>query len=277
MSLKTEAAGCIFLPSLIAEYGLEGYYSDSRTVGADGNIYLFFKEDGIRTKHDRSLLYSYAAVRLFPDWYGGDVASELLPLGEYRDRLSGIHPIAGRLLLLGRDDKNAIGIILDERLKEQSRISFGISYFDKALITAGGRICLGEIEENCFSPAPVSIFDEYGNRERIERFSHWDVTALNIDENGDIWYYAYPDNGFFSTGGEGLKYDGAVYNFAVLPGRRGIIADTGGSFRLLRFNGQSEEAVFTYGGREIAHGLCSFRENRGVILCDDELYFFCIN
>lgn len=275
--MKTEAAGCIKLSSLIEKYGLEGYYSYSRTVGADGNIYIFLQEDSHRTKHDRSLLYSYAAVRLIPDWYGTDVTSELLALGEYRDRLSGIHPMGDRLLLIGRDDKNAIGIILDERLKEQGRISFGISYFDKSIITADGRICLGEIEENCFSPAPVSIFDEQGCCEKIERFSYWDVTALNIDENGDIWYYAYPDNGFFSTGGESLRYDGAVYNFAVLPHRRGMIADTGGRFRFLRFNGQSENAVFTYGGREITDGLSSFRGNRGVILCDDALYFFCIN
>lgn len=275
--MKIEAAGCIAFSSLIAEYGLEGYYSDSRTVGDDGNIYLFFKEDGHRARHDRSLLYSYAAVRLFPDWYKGDVTSELLLLGEYRDRLSGIHPLGGHFMLIGRDDKNAIGIIIDEHLKEQRRLSFGISYYDKALITAEGRICLGEIQENCFSRSPVSIFDEYGRCEKIERPSNWDAVALNIDENGDIWYYAYPDNGFFSTGGEGLKYNGAVYNFAVLPNRRGIIADTGGGSGLLRFNGQSEKVIFTYGGREITGGLCSFRENRGVILCDDRLYFFCIN
>ena len=275
--MKTEAAGCISLSSLIAEYGLEGYYSDSRTIGADGNIYLFFKEDVHRTKHDRSLLYSYAAVRLIPDRYSGDVTSELLPPVEYKDKLSGIHPIGDRLLLIGRDDKNAIGIMLDERLKEQGRINFGISYFDKALITADGRICLGEIQENCFSRAPVSIFDEYGGCERIELLSHWDVEALNIDENGDIWYYAYPDHVFCSTGGKNLKYDGEVYNFAVLPRNRGIIAETHSGFRLLRFNGQSENAVFTYGGREITDGLCSFRENRGIILCDDKLYFFCID
>ncbi|MGN1105505.1 MAG: hypothetical protein ACI4RH_02560 [Huintestinicola sp.] len=273
--MKIEAAGCIILSSLIAEYGLEGYYSDSRTIGADGNIYLFFKEDGHRTKHDRSLLYSYAAVRIIPDWYGGDVVSQLLSLGEYRDRLSGIHPIGDRFLLLGRDNKNAIGILLDERLKEQGRLSFGISYFDKALITSEGRICLGETVENCLSTSPVSIFDEYGGCKKIERPFRWDAEALNIDENGEIWYYAYPDNSFFSTGGDSLKYDGAVYNFAVLPHRRGIIADTGGEFRLLRFNGQSERAVLSYGGREITGGLSSFREDRGIILCDDKLYFFC--
>ena len=269
--MKIEALSGINLKSLITEYEIEDMCLFSRTIGADGCVYLFFIEN---QSYNFSLKHKYAAIRIIPDWYGGnDTVSEFIPLGEYNEKFSSVHIFDNRLLLVGRDNKCAIGVILDDNLNEYKRLNFGISYWHNVVVTDDNRIILGrELGEMCYEA--VQIYDEDGCTDTIKQPSYWDVEAINIDEQGNLWYYTYPDYVFLCTDGRSVKYDGECYNFAVLPYNQGIVAASRNKFSLLRFNGQTEKVIFTYAGNELSYDVCSFRQNRGILIDKNILYFF---
>ena len=273
--MKIEVSGCIALKPIISGFGLESMCCYSRTVGADGAVYLFFIEDSYSVKYNYSLEHRYSAIRIFPDPYSGSVLHyEHIPLGYHKEKLSFIHPIDSRLLLLGRDGRNAVGVILDEDMCEYDRLDLGPEYYDKAIVTDDNVIIIGRICEGCGNAHAIRFYDEYGYFKGIKSPSFRDVEAMNLDEKGNLWYYAYPDYYFYCTDGRSLKCGGEIYNFAVLTYNRGIIAEVNGGFSLFRFNGQTEKAFFTYAGEELSYDVCSFRQNRGILINGDMMYFF---
>ncbi len=272
--MKFEALSSINIKNLIKEYDIEDMCCYSITIGVDGCIYLFFIEGQYTIKYNYSLKHKYAAIRLIPDWYcGNDIVSEFLHLGEYREKFSSVHIFDNHLMLVGRDDKNSIGVVLDEHLKECKRMNFGIAYWHNVIVTDDNKIILGrELGEMCYEA--VKIFDENGCVASIKQPSYWDVEAINLDEKGNLWYYAYPDYVFVCSDGRSVKCDGEIYKFVVLPYNQGLVASIHNEFKLLRFNGQTEKVIFTYAGVELQQDSCSFRQNRGVLLEKDMLYIF---
>lgn len=273
--MNIEASGCVDLKPVIAENGLDKMRHYSTTIGADGLIYLLFTEDTHSLKYNYSLEHSYSAVRIIPDWYNGDeILTEHLRLGDFNEKIYDIHSIGSRLLLLGRDGRDSVGLILDGDMNLYDRLNFGCEYYDKAIVTADEKIILGKTEECCNDGEPVRYFDEFGKAGAIRHTPFFDVEALNLDDKGNLWYYAYPDHTFYCTDGRSRKSGGDIYIFAVLPYNKGIVAEVQGAFRLLRFNGQSEKVTLTYSGMEILYNACSFRKNRGVLVDGKMLYFF---
>lgn len=274
-SMNIEALGCVDMKPVIAENGLEKMRHHSTAIGADGLIYLLFTEDTHSLKYNYSLEHSYSAVRIIPDWYsGGEIMTEHLKLGEFSENIYDIHSIGSRLLLLGRDRRDSVGLILDEDMDLYDKLNLGCEYYDKAIVTDDEKIILGKTEECCNDGEPIRYFDEFGKAGAIRHVPFFDVESLNLDDNENLWYYAYPDQSFYCTDGRSLKCGGDIYNFAVLPYNKGIVAEVQGVFRILRFNGQSERVTFTYLDREISYSVCSFRKNRGVLVDGNALYFF---
>lgn len=276
--MNIEASGCVDLSPVIAKNVLGKMRHYSTTIGADGLIYLLFTEDTHSLKYNYSFEHSYSAVRIIPDWYsGGESMTEYLKLGEFNEKIYDIHSVESRLLLLSRDRRDSVGLILDEDMNLHDRLNFGCEYYDKAIVTDDNTIILGKVEECCNDGEPIRYFDEFGKAGAIKHTPFFYVEAINLDDQGNLWYYAYPDHSFYCTDGRSLKSGGEIYNFAVLPYNKGIVAEVQGVFRLLRFNGQSERVTFTYLDREISYNVCSFRKNRVVLISGNMLYFFEIN
>ena len=280
--MKYEAAGCISIKKLKKECEIDDNMScHSRTVGSEGMIYLLFAEDHHILKSNYTLKYNYAVIRILPDWYCGDIiAYEYIPLSEYTEKLYSAHPFGNDIILIGQNRKGDIGIILNSEHHEYRRISFApYAAYNKTLVTDDKTIIMGMYDEYCLRrSSPIHIFDEYGNRTEVMAYHMQnivDVIAMNLDEHNDLWYNAYPDYIFYCTDGRSLQSGSNTMTtaFAVLPCNKGIIAEEYGGFRLYRFNGQTENVFFTYGGNPILPDASSFMQNKAAISSGDTLYF----
>lgn len=271
-------------------------YSVCRTLDSGGTVYILYEEmiySGVSVSGSQKLTrtaalkkmlhnikhmtisYCYGAVKIIPDRYSfGECFSEYIPLGEYKEHFSQIHPYKDGMLLIGRSGAENVGVIFNAEHKETGRISLGEAFADKSLVTDSNEIILGAASSE-YDPMPITFYNENGFIRGIDLPPVVGITAFNIDENDNLWYYSQNRNSFFDEKGDMIKAEPEyITGFALLPHGKGIAAHTSQGLILYRRNEKRCKLTLTCGGGEVTYEQCSFCRNMGAAFGGDTIYFF---
>ena len=240
------------LRDLFTEQGMDGLDFVSMDIGYDGKVYFLFSS-GVPDRIDGMFVNTaanaaYTALVVTPSWENGSVEkAEKLDLGKHAMNFHFIRPVPdGSILLLGArclysekngPEKNAV--FTDREGSVLRELTFGDGIAD-CIVRNDGVIITSYFDEG--------IFGNYGWEEPIGSCglcawtadgsmiwrSERDITdcyAINIDENGNLWYYYYTDFQLIRTDfSTETEYDPMVEgadSFAVVENGSLLIMDGG--------------------------------------------------
>ena len=190
------------------------------SVGYDGSVWLLFaasvpeRIQGMFVNTQSCTIYH--AVCLWVDWNDGVLlGEEKFDLGFHTMNFNMIQPIGDEIFLLGARaryysngtvDKN--GVIVNKSGEKQAEFCLGDGIED-CYVTEEGRIITSYFDEGIFGnfgwekPLGTSgliVWDREGNTVwKNEKYPIYDCYAMNVDENGCLWFYYYAEFNLVKT------------------------------------------------------------------------------
>lgn len=202
----------IDIVNILKEYDVSLNSFVSMSIGCDDAVYILLsgkipeRINGmfIDTKADTI----YRMLVLSIDWYTGELLSyEYYDLGRHMMNFHFIQPIKDRILLLGSraynymegPEKNAVIVDRSGTIYNELCLGDGI---EDCIVTADGRIITSYFDEGVFGnygwDHPIGscgliFWDEKGNILWKADDPIYDCYAMNLDDEGNLWYYYYDE------------------------------------------------------------------------------------
>ena len=287
---------------LLEEQGVADLDYVSMDIGYDGRVYLLFSSGAPERINgmfvDTAANAEYTALILTPDWQSGAIEeTEKLALGKHAMNFQFLRPVSDGLLLLlgsrcmysGKDGPEKNAVFVDPEGNVLRELTFGDGIAD-CIVKADGTIVTSYFDEG--------VMGNYGWKKPIgssglvawtaEGEILWrpdrdilDCYAMNVDEEGDLWYYYYTDFLLVHTDGKTeTEYEPAFEGadrFAVIDGGRTLIMNGGyddeDTFYVSRIgdkNAAAEQLTFTGSdGAAIEAVPVSFLGAKAILLTPD--------
>lgn len=303
---KVELNDPVDLRQLLKEHG---YSLDSLVciqIGCDDKIYILLN-DKIPEREDGRFVNTvsnsgYAAVILDVDWYGNKVTGHsYVELGNHKMNFHMIQPMGEHLLLVGArcryrevegPEKNAE--IVDLKGGTIKRFCFGDG-IENCIVTDNGDIVISYFDEGIFGnlgwehpigSCGLMVLNADGEVRWKANRDICDCYAVNIDDQGRLWYYYYMDFKLVQT--DLLKereFDPQINGacgFLISADERTVIFDGGydrhGELVAATFNGDSlkdwEKLQLSYNGKIIVLiKSLSFLKSKAVFVDADNRLF----
>ena len=284
---------------LISNYNLFSYQLVDIEIGIDGKIYFLFNDhiperiDGMFVNTQANGNCSVVVIEI--DWNTGEVKkTDCINLGKQVFNYHYIQPFKDGFILVGArcynydsgPEQNVSWFDLEGNKKKEGCFGDGIA---DCIVTKNNEIVVSYFDEGIFGnygwsdpigQSGLIVFDENFNIKWESQDDICDCYAINLDDDGNIWYYYYDEFNLVKTDLKNTIHYSPdiewVKNFLICDDSVLFYCGYDGckGFYLAKIDALSEleEIEFVYENKAIDIGMVRFLQSKMVFLDDDFLY-----